>query len=113
VEKELVELLQDMLDIYPIGVEDKYGELGGDSFNAVRFIDRINSTLNCELRTVDLYDGVTIKDVARLIQDARAPMDSDSVSPDDDERKAATDVSEIRNRFLKKRQALHSRPADI
>jgi len=60
-EQAIVEIVEAALAIYPVGVTDRFGELGGDSLLAVRIVDAINARLGCRLRVLDLYDDVTIR----------------------------------------------------
>src|SRR5262249_4640930 len=63
-ERALVEIVEAALGIQPVGVTDRFGELGGDSLHAVRIVDAINTRLGARLRVVDLFDDVTVRDVA-------------------------------------------------
>jgi acyl transferase domain-containing protein len=66
-EQKAVAILERALGIHPVGVTDQYGELGGDSLTAVRVIDQLNIAFHSSLRVVDLYEGLTIRDLVRLI----------------------------------------------
>jgi hypothetical protein len=66
-EQKAVAILERALGIRPIGVTDQYGELGGDSLTAVRVIDQFNLAFRSSLRVVDLYAGLTIRDLMRLV----------------------------------------------
>lgn len=66
-ERLIVSVLEDVLRIHPVGVTDKYGELGGDSLMAARAVAEINSRLGCDIRAVDLYDGLTVRELSERI----------------------------------------------
>jgi acyl transferase domain-containing protein len=66
-ERALADIVEAALGIHPVGVTDRFGELGGDSLQAVRIIDSINSRLGSRLDVVDLYDSVTIKDLIHVL----------------------------------------------
>jgi acyl transferase domain-containing protein len=66
-EQKAVAILEEALGIRPIGVTDQYGELGGDSLTAIRVIDQLNTCFQSDLRVVDLYEGLAIRDLVRLI----------------------------------------------
>jgi acyl transferase domain-containing protein len=66
-EQKAVAILEEALGIRPIGVTDQYGELGGDSLTAVRVIDQLNTCFRSDLRVVDLYEGLAIRDLVHLI----------------------------------------------
>jgi len=67
IERVLVCILEKALGIHPVGVTDKFGELGGDSLAAVRIVAEINSALKCDLRALDLYDGLTVREVVQQL----------------------------------------------
>ncbi len=60
-EASIVGIVEAALGIHPIGVTDRFGELGGDSLQAVRIIDAINTRLGCHLRAIDLYEEATVR----------------------------------------------------
>jgi acyl transferase domain-containing protein len=66
VECAIVSILERLLGIYPVGATDKFGDLGGDSLSAVRTVAEINEILGFNLRVVDLYEGVTPREVSAL-----------------------------------------------
>jgi len=51
-----------------IGVEDNFFELGGDSFVALRVVARLNEELGIQLPVARLYQGLTIRSLAALIE---------------------------------------------
>jgi acyl transferase domain-containing protein len=63
-EHVIVGILERALGIRPIGVTDKFAELGGDSLVAIRIITEINISLNCNLRAIDMYEDLTARDIA-------------------------------------------------
>jgi phthiocerol/phenolphthiocerol synthesis type-I polyketide synthase E len=75
-EQKAVAILERALGIRPVGVTDQYGELGGDSLTAVRVIDQLNGAFRSNLRVVDLYEGLTIRDLVRLVE-SEPPAPSD------------------------------------
>jgi len=79
IERTIVAILEKALGIYPVGVVDKFGELGGDSLMAVRIVDEINATLHCNLRVLDLYEGLTTRELAISL----ATSGDDTIEPSD------------------------------
>jgi surfactin family lipopeptide synthetase A/fengycin family lipopeptide synthetase D len=65
-----VDILERALGVRPVGVTDQYGELGGDSLTAVQVIDRLNIVFHSNLKVVDLYEGLTIRDLVQLVATA-------------------------------------------
>lgn len=72
VERAIVSVMEHVLGIQPIGVTDKFGELGGDSLAAITVVDQINSRLYCELRVVDFYEKSTAREAALSIALSKA-----------------------------------------
>jgi len=66
-EQKAVDILERALGVRPVGVTDQYGELGGDSLTAVQVIDRLNIVFDSNLKVVDLYEGLTIRDLVQLV----------------------------------------------
>lgn len=78
-EKELVELWEDMLSVDKIGVYDNFLEVGGHSLLANRMLLRINQKYSIKLSLVDiLVNGLTVSDWAKTIEDKLLESLSDS-----------------------------------
>nr|VFK31688.1 MAG: Acyl transferase domain-containing protein [Candidatus Kentron sp. MB]VFK75612.1 MAG: Acyl transferase domain-containing protein [Candidatus Kentron sp. MB] len=67
-EQELVELWQSFLGIKPIGVDDDFFELGGDSMTAVQLIARLRDALGKDLPVGSLLDTPTIATLAEKLE---------------------------------------------
>jgi len=99
-EKVIVSILEQALGIHPIGVMDKFGELGGDSLAAVRIVAQINSALHSELRVIDLYEGLTPREVA-----ARVPQSLSGTETPMESSNSLESHNEIRrDQYLRKRR---------
>ena len=86
-EQKAVDILERALGIRPVGVTDQYGELGGDSLTAIQVVDRLNIVFRSNLKVVDLYEGLTIRDLVRLVaSELPVPNDSLESSPKTDRR---------------------------
>ena len=57
----------DVLKIDPIGIDDNFLELGGDSLMAARIASRILAAFQIDLAPRDLFDTPTIAQMAELI----------------------------------------------
>jgi phthiocerol/phenolphthiocerol synthesis type-I polyketide synthase E len=77
-EQKAVDILERTLGIRPVGVTDQYGELGGDSLTAIQVIDRLNIVFRSNLKVVDLYEGLTIRDLVHLVV-SELPVPNDSL----------------------------------
>jgi acyl transferase domain-containing protein len=87
-ESKAVAILEKALGIRPVGVTDRYGELGGDSLTAVRIIDQLNIAFESRLRVVDLYEGLAIRDLVRLTgNEASGVGENDQNSGSNDKRR--------------------------
>jgi acyl transferase domain-containing protein len=66
-EQQIVTIIENALGVRPVGVTDKYGELGGDSLMAIRIIEELNSSFRRNLRVADLYEGLAVRDLMSLM----------------------------------------------
>jgi FkbH-like protein len=78
VQSRLRDIWEDVLGVNPIGVDDNYFDLGGDSFQAVRIFAEIEKLFGKHLLLVTLLEAPTIKQFARLL---REPDSRTSWSP--------------------------------
>jgi len=67
IEEQLVEIWQTVLDIYPVGIEDNFFDLGGDSLSAMQLYARIDAVFETELPTTSILQAPTITQMARLL----------------------------------------------
>jgi thioesterase domain-containing protein/acyl carrier protein len=73
-EAQLANLWSELLGVHPVGVTDRFMELGGDSTLAVSLVSRIEDRFERKLPLVALYGEPTIEHLAGLL---RRPADSD------------------------------------
>ncbi len=73
VERELAALWSDALDIDPVGVDDNFFDLGGDSISAVRLVSAIQRTMNRPVGLAAIFDAPTIARLAQLLQTFDTP----------------------------------------
>ncbi|RKG69028.1 acyltransferase domain-containing protein [Corallococcus sp. CA054B] len=81
-ERALVTLWQESLGVSPIGVQDNFFELGGDSLIAVQMGDRLKTRLGMEVPATSLYEGVTVRALAALLQPPEAAPKAATPDPD-------------------------------
>lgn len=67
IELALVNIWQKLLGIEPIGTQDDFFELGGDSLLAIGLISKLKEKLNKELSTASLYQASTVEKQAILL----------------------------------------------
>lgn len=70
-EKNLVAIWEEELDIRPIGTKDVFFELGGHSLSAARIISKINNLYGQELYLHQFYQMPTINKLATLIDEKK------------------------------------------
>ncbi|MCM3874356.1 MAG: HAD-IIIC family phosphatase [Pyrinomonadaceae bacterium] len=70
VEAQLKTIWEGVLGVSPIGVDDNYFELGGDSFQAVRLFSEIERGFGRHLPLVTLLSASTIRQLASRLRDA-------------------------------------------
>ncbi|WP_406694054.1 amino acid adenylation domain-containing protein [Singulisphaera sp. Ch08] len=68
VERELVRIWEDLLNVHPVGVTDDFFDLGGHSLLAVRLTARIEERFGRKLSLSTLFLGATIEDLAATLR---------------------------------------------
>ncbi len=71
VEEEVAQIWSEVLGIDPIGVEDNYFDLGGNSLLATQLVSRLRGRFQVELALQGFFEGATVSNVARSIDMAR------------------------------------------
>jgi non-ribosomal peptide synthetase component F/thioesterase domain-containing protein len=66
-EKKLAELWENLLGVQPIGIEQNYFELGGNSLLAVRLFARIQKEFSVNLPLATLFEAQTIAGLASVL----------------------------------------------
>lgn len=61
-------------------IDDNFYELGGDSINAMKIINRINDEKKMELTVKDLLSNLTIKEMAVCVENKRAKLNHEQYS---------------------------------
>jgi len=67
VEVTLVNMWKNFFKVDAVGINDNYFELGGDSLQAIVLINQINKEFDTSLSLENLYEALTIKEVANLL----------------------------------------------
>ncbi|MHC5065366.1 MAG: sulfotransferase family protein, partial [Planctomycetota bacterium] len=67
VESYLAEIWSDVLDIDRVGVNDPFFELGGTSYQAALFINRVMSDLQASIFVVTVFESPTIAEYSKLL----------------------------------------------
>jgi amino acid adenylation domain-containing protein len=75
-EKNLVAIWQEVLEVKRIGVSDDFFLLGGDSIKAIRICNKIQKTLGETVEITTLFEALTIKELAHRLSTGS------SLSPD-------------------------------
>ncbi|XXX82539.1 amino acid adenylation domain-containing protein [Sorangium sp. So ce134] len=80
-ERALAALWAEVLRVQPVGVEDDFFELGGDSLLAARIVARAPSALGVELGIRDLFAARTVARLARRAEEARGRLGAAQAPP--------------------------------
>jgi amino acid adenylation domain-containing protein len=73
VEKVLASIWQDVLG-RPVGVEDRFFEVGGHSLHALRIVGRIRRDLGVDATLAQLFTSDTVRALARELSDSAPPI---------------------------------------
>jgi amino acid adenylation domain-containing protein len=68
-ERALAEVWERVLEISPIGIDDPFLNLGGDSLKATRIIASLRQSLNCDVSIPSFFGAKTIAGLAELLFD--------------------------------------------
>jgi thioesterase domain-containing protein/acyl carrier protein len=68
IEQQLITIWEQLLEIHPIGIEDDFFELGGDSMAAVQLFDEIEEIWGQNLPLSILFKNNTISQLATVIR---------------------------------------------
>jgi acyl transferase domain-containing protein/acyl carrier protein len=74
-EEVITEIWQDALGVEAVGVNDNFFELGGDSVLAIQISVRLKRELEMEIPVASLYEGLTVRTLARLIRSEQGEDD--------------------------------------
>ncbi len=66
-ESELVQLWESILEQQPIGVEDDFFELGGNSLKVISVVEQFNRKFPDALKVSDLFNQSTIREIAAIV----------------------------------------------
>jgi len=80
-EERLAAIWSEILGVAPIGVEDSFLELGGDSMSAVALLSRVEAEFDRKLPLVSLFQRPTIAHLATLLQNDPAEMADNTLVP--------------------------------
>ena len=69
VELKLTEIWESVLDVHPIGIEDKFFDLGGHSLLAVKLIAQMEKVFGRRLRVATVFQSPTIEQLAAVIRE--------------------------------------------
>jgi amino acid adenylation domain-containing protein len=70
-EQSLVQIWEEVLDVRPIGIHDKFFDLGGHSLSATRVVSRVVERFQLEIPLQSLFESPTISDMAAVITEHR------------------------------------------
>ena len=68
-ERRLIAIAEDVLNVRPIGPDDDFFDLGGHSLLAVRLLSRVEAGFGVRVELADLLRGPTIENLARLVRE--------------------------------------------
>lgn len=80
VDKSLISLLNEILNIDKISINDSFFELGGDSLTAINLCTKIYSNLNVQIFVKDILENPIIKDLSDLISSRNVVTNNNSIN---------------------------------
>lgn len=79
-ESQIAAVWQDVLGYEPVGIHDRFLDLGGDSLLAARVVSTLRAMLGIPLELVHFFETPTVADIAELVRRMRAGTGADVVS---------------------------------
>ena len=70
-EQELVDSWQEMFGIEPIGIDDDFFELGGDSLKAISIVSFVYRQFSVKIPLVDMLKKTTVRKIAQMISETK------------------------------------------
>ena len=67
IDKELIKIIEKMLQVDKVGINNTLLELGGDSLTAITLTTKVLSKFNVQLNIKDILSNYTIKDMSEYI----------------------------------------------
>ncbi len=67
IDKKLIDIFKEMLNVKSISIDDSFFELGGDSLTAINLCTKIYSTFNVQLFVKDILENPIVKNLSDLI----------------------------------------------
>ena len=75
VEEKLAEILSEVLGVKKIGIQDNFFDFGGHSITAIKFIFLVNKVFNVSSKLRDLFEYLTIQEMAKKVDKLLAEKD--------------------------------------
>jgi thioesterase domain-containing protein/acyl carrier protein len=80
-ELRIINELEDILGIHPVGIDDDLFELGAPSLAVARLSERLRRTFQVELPLAAIFQARTVGRIAALVRDGRAGLSSSALAP--------------------------------
>ena len=74
IETSLIRIWEEVLDVRPIGIHDKFFDLGGHSLSATRVVSRVFEQYQLEIPLQSLFQSPTIAEMAAVISEHKGKM---------------------------------------
>lgn len=75
-ESALIAIWEEVLDVEPIGIQDNFFSMGGDSLLAIRIIARIRTAFATALTPREIFETPTLSDLAAIVAERSPRNDS-------------------------------------
>jgi len=79
-EIKLADLWSEVFQVKPIGLDDNFFGLGGNSLSAMRIIAKIKKSLSKDISIKDLYENPTLAELAPIVNRAKNSSDKEELA---------------------------------
>ena len=76
VEKTVARIVSECTGIEPVGIEDNFFDLGGDSLTLARLVSRVSAAFERDIPVQDLYESASVAGIARWLEAATSSLNS-------------------------------------
>ena len=96
IEKELAEIISNLLNVKKVGIYDNFFDLGGHSLLATQFISRVKEVFNKDIELRSLFEKPTIAELSVIINDLEIDNEEVKILQEERSEKSIEDlVNEI------------------
>ena len=72
-QKDIADIWQNIFGFEPVGIEDDFFEMGGDSLKAITAVSRMHKKLKVQVSLVDFFKNPNIQELSKYLNSSEKP----------------------------------------